>query len=562
MSFDFCTMTPRTLVLSEEAMWLREFEAQHNRKLRVLHVGNIANNAYLAAKLLRRAGVDADVLCYDYYHMMATPEWEELDIRNDWRNDYRPRFSPEDLRDFQRPDWFIQGPLTLCAGYLMARNGGNLREAARLWRLMEIARAGGSLSRKSGATFDYRQTNRSFGSQLRRHAARAVGLPYFLARLGGRAIFGILTKLGFKKTAAGFVEWGSKQGLVQNAIDVMLVIRAKIDPPPYLRRLEDLISDFSRLFPSRAKLSLANLIRYASFIDVLEPVFKDYDIVQGYGVDPILPLLCGKHPYVAFEHGTLRDFIRGDNFIHRLTSLAYRKADHVFITNGDCLDHARWLGVVNFSAMLHPIDIDQHEATDCAAVVAARNYYNADVLLFCPGRHDAVKGTDLHIHALPKILKRVTGRVVLVLAPWGLQIEDSRKLIKKLNCEMAVTWLERPLCRLNLIRHLQAADVVLDQMALPNFGATAPQALAAGTPVVMSYRPKSTEWIVTEPAPILAAFTPDEVADAVVTAINPAWRATFKARARSWVHAQHHHNRVVRDHLKTYRRVLETAYDP
>ena len=51
--------------------WLHAFEASHGRKLRVLHIGNIANNGYLVAKLLRRAGIEADVLSYDYYHVMG-----------------------------------------------------------------------------------------------------------------------------------------------------------------------------------------------------------------------------------------------------------------------------------------------------------------------------------------------------------------------------------------------------------------------------------------------------------------------------------------------------------
>ena len=43
--------------------------------VRILHVGNIANNAYNNAKFLRRKGVEADVLCYDYTHVMANELW-------------------------------------------------------------------------------------------------------------------------------------------------------------------------------------------------------------------------------------------------------------------------------------------------------------------------------------------------------------------------------------------------------------------------------------------------------------------------------------------------------
>ena len=63
--------------------------------LRVLHVGNIGNNAYLNARFLRGAGVECHVLSYDYYDPLATPEWE----------------------GHERPPWFAQGPLDLCSAY-------------------------------------------------------------------------------------------------------------------------------------------------------------------------------------------------------------------------------------------------------------------------------------------------------------------------------------------------------------------------------------------------------------------------------------------------------------
>ena len=74
--------------------------------------------------------------------------------------------------------------------------------------------------------------------------------------------------------------------------------------------------------------------------------------------------------------------------------------------------------------------------------------------------------------------------------------------------------------------------------------------------MIGSYRPESTDWIVDEPAPILSAFTPEDVADAVVQALDPEWRKDFKMRARSWVYRQHHENRLVAEHLRVYRKLL------
>jgi glycosyltransferase involved in cell wall biosynthesis len=179
------------------------------------------------------------------------------------------------------------------------------------------------------------------------------------------------------------------------------------------------------------------------------------------------------------------------------------------------------------------------------------------VMLFSPLRHDwAIKGTQIHIQALPEIIATVKGDVVLVLCEWGAELEQSRALAADLGVSHAIRW-RPPLDRLRLIEHMQAADVVLDQMALPHFGATAPQALAAGTPVVMSYEPASTEWIVDEPAPILSAFTPADVARAVRQALDPEWLAAFKPVARHWTHRNHHPDRLVVEHCRAYRAVLE-----
>src|SRR5437868_6624289 len=66
--------------LPDACEWLQEYVARHGRRPRVLHIGNLANNAYYNAKLLNRAGFDCDVLCCDTYHIMSCPEWEDADF--------------------------------------------------------------------------------------------------------------------------------------------------------------------------------------------------------------------------------------------------------------------------------------------------------------------------------------------------------------------------------------------------------------------------------------------------------------------------------------------------
>jgi len=97
------------------SQWLENFRRHHGRALRVLHFGNIANNAYLNAKFLRAIGVDAQVMSTDYDHIMATPEWEEIEITRPYGDDNHPEFSLLDLKTYRRPEWFIRGNIQACA---------------------------------------------------------------------------------------------------------------------------------------------------------------------------------------------------------------------------------------------------------------------------------------------------------------------------------------------------------------------------------------------------------------------------------------------------------------
>jgi len=90
--------------------------------MKVLHIGNIANNAYLNAKILNQHGIQSDVLCHNYYHIMGCPEWEDADFIGDYGEDNNPSWSSVSLNRFERPYWFIQGSKIPALKYLIAKN--------------------------------------------------------------------------------------------------------------------------------------------------------------------------------------------------------------------------------------------------------------------------------------------------------------------------------------------------------------------------------------------------------------------------------------------------------
>jgi glycosyltransferase involved in cell wall biosynthesis len=508
----------------DDREWLAEFERRQGRKLRVLHVGNIANNAFLNCKFLRQAGVECDVLCYDYYHVMGTPEWEEVDLQQPYGDDFRPRFAAEDLAAYDRPSWFIQGPLAECYRAVIARP--------------PLSAVGRTANPRHRSAAERRAELRAAAYRLLTAASRDPRLLVVWRASGLRPLL--------------------RPALIQ------LITRLASAPLPVATSVKapSFVQQFAAAFPERPdQLSPEELMMFLGSAILFREMFARYDLIQLYSTDPMYGWLAGNRPYVAFEHGTLRDFTLGNNVVHRLTAMGYRQAQHVFITNGDCLEYAKKIGVERYSAMIHPVDVEQHRSISPANVAAIRAQYPADVLLLCPVRHSwDAKRTDIHLRALPLIRERVKGRVLLLLTEWGEDVGRSRQLIAELGCSDAVRWL-RPLPRISMIKLTRAADVVLDQMALPHFGATAPQAMAAGVPVISSYVPESTRWIIEETAPILPAFSVEQVSCQVMLALDPGWRARYQKRARRWIDAYHHPRYAVERHLGVYREIVNGSHD-
>jgi glycosyltransferase involved in cell wall biosynthesis len=238
----------------------------------------------------------------------------------------------------------------------------------------------------------------------------------------------------------------------------------------------------------------------------------------------------------------------------QLTALAYRKSAHTFITNGDCLKSAQELTIPSYSTTLHGLD-DVKVVPDTSLRPQLLQEHGVDRLYLCSLRHDwKVKGTDQYIRALPEIVRRTGPRFRLFMSTWGQQVEESRQLARELGVDSYIVW-KAPLPRLALLRWYGAMDCVFDQIALPHFGCTAPEALGCAVPVIMSYDPEATAWIIPEPAPILSAWGPEEIANHVASLTDPDYRAEVGQRGREWFLRNHTSQRLLEDHLRVYQNV-------
>lgn len=290
----------------------------------------------------------------------------------------------------------------------------------------------------------------------------------------------------------------------------------------------------------------------------LGPFLRSYDVVQAYTVHPIIPMVVAPdRPWVAYEHGTLRDIPYEPTPRGRLMSLAYRLADAVVITNPDVRTSAERLGLSNFVYIPHPIDETKYRPGESALGARLRSG-GATAVLFSPTRHDwHDKGNELVISAFARLVHDGHPHAVIVFTEWGEDVGRSKQLAKRLGIERNVRWLP-PLSKPRLLDGYRAADIVLDQFVIGTFGGIVPEAMACAKPVVVAYDAAAHEWCFSEHPPVLGARSEDEIFRHLTRVIHDhGERRRVGSAGREWVERHYSTGVVVKRHSAVYAEIDE-----
>ncbi|MDA8109533.1 MAG: hypothetical protein M0015_13010 [Betaproteobacteria bacterium] len=548
--------------MADAAAFLDTFRRRHGRPLRVLHIGNVANNAYNNAKLMRKAGAECDVLCYNYYHIMGCPEWEDADFEAAPSDQFHPQWSDVDLGAYQRPQWFVQGPIAFCMAYLIAKLEGNKARADILWRVLGICN--GTMRAEW-----FPRDPELLWALIVAHWARAKDF-YRRVAISNDPWLAIRRRMGIEERARPTVKVLAAHATM-GAVTVVRALDRVLGGKDRMRAMEmrvgrrakELADAFAHEFPERGdRLTVKELLEYGSLSDLWSRLLSHYDIVQAYATDAIFPLVAGK-PYFAFEHGTLREIPFNPDPVGRTTALSYRLAQHVFVTNADCMGKARQLAGERITFINHPYDDDQE--VDVVAAERLRRELgerlDADFLIFFPTRHNwrppnAEKANDVLLRAFCRL--RAGGkRVGLVCCDWGADAPESKRILAENDCGAHVSWVQ-PLGMVRFGRMAKACDIVADQFVFGAFGGILFKAFAVGAPVLTYLDESAVLRVYPECPPVLNCRTEDEIVRAVEAAIASPGELRARARAsKAWMDKHHHASLTVAKQIEQYRRFLE-----
>ncbi len=596
--------------------WLNCFRAEKKRNPRILHIGNIANNAYNNAKLLRSAGFDSDVLCYDYYHVMACPEWEDADFHGTIADPNRPDWTQVDLKGFTRPDWFVQGPTPYCLAYLLARDDQNEAVRKALWEILgqknrttpdqtpklpgrastltiEVARKGLSACKLLQAI----ATSPDITSKLLRGFNKlASPRTWFSGTLlcAGLVIVSTLALLSRLIAGIGaatghilitgyviFGNIGGQRQLTSNLVirqlkrkvrRLLKKIRWKSGINSYLPsmvrsqnlapRINSLVSKFYSAFPDRPdQLKFDDVEQYLPLMEGWEKVLSRYDFIQGYATDGVYPLLAGK-AYAAYEHGTIRDIPFEPTSQGRICAITYNQADVVFVTNSDNVEAARKLGISDSRVVCLPHSFDSSRVR-VHANFSKQCPSGEKAVFFSPARHHWKsgapswrKGNDEIIKAIATLsLEGLAFQVIFV--DWGSEVELSRKLIEELHCGHCVVWVP-PMRKTQLWDNYLRSNAVIDQFVMPAIGGVAFEAMCLSKRVITRIDEQTLERFFGECPPLLNAQSAEEIAAAMRSVIDDPLDSKGQGeKASEWIDKFHSPERILNLQISAYQQFLQ-----
>lgn len=488
------------------------------RPLRVLHIGNIANNGFLNARIQRACGIHADCLSADYYHIMGTPEWEEAEFDAMPDDAFFPDWWALDLNGYQRPRWFAAAPLIHACRYLEAWVDGDDGRSERLWRRMESER--------------YVRCSRSIGARMG-HFRRKVGWKLDYERRKLKARLGLPADSHERKAVrAGALGWAALNG-----------------------RWADKRAGWP--FPATPP----DLEHYWKNFPAISSLLDKYDIVQGYAQDGIWAAIQGRS-YAAYEHGTLRQMPFDDEPVGRIVALVYGLADQVFVTNLDCLASADRLQLDPARVRPLPHAFDDAKLRRFKAAHAELRPPAGGLRLIMPSRQDwrdgdmnLGKGNDLFFRTMAKA-RRQGVDVELTAVEWGRDLDASKSLIAELGLDDRVTWI-RPLRKAALWKAYLTSHAVVDQFHLHAFGSVTFEALALGCRVISALDRPAAERFFGDTPPMFVANDGPAIHDALRRiAADPDDAAGQGTMAAHWIAEKHSAPRIVNVQVNAYQAML------
>jgi glycosyltransferase involved in cell wall biosynthesis len=544
----------------------------------VLHVGNIAQNGFLNAKLLNEHGWDCDVLCADYYHFGGSPAWLSLAARDIQKHELGDDFFPNFFRFAEtasaNPRWFAQGPQIAAITYLWLRRNGPRDTADAAWSVLTYLRFKATALRTT-APFAFVWQRFDFDKAIKDLGVAPEHVPELEAGWQSEALQNRMRDLVREvdgEDPARYLSYPldpqlwtylfERYRLLHDLPDLSLQSARN---PAQQDRLES-IADFRKMQnegltiaygvdllvpaePMPDTLPDAVLPEDTVWISGVRPTWKAlwpcYRYRVNYATTVTFGLLSGGLPYAGFEHGTIRSIPFEDNVTGRLTRRGYQAASAVLITNADYIKASPRLEFEEHRKVWCPHRFDQDALAQFNAEFKRPRKSDLAIHFFAPARHDWTRG-DVHndkandriVHAVASLVREGCRKFVVTFIRYGKDCDATVALISELRLDSWFAWID-PLPNNALWRTYVESHAVLDQFHIPAIGGVGLESLALGCRLI-THDNGCLATFFNEQPPLLPACSADDIARQMRRVLDdPVDAAGMGRAAADWFQRRH-----------------------
>ncbi|WP_375775719.1 glycosyltransferase [Bradyrhizobium sp. ma5] len=294
-----------------------------------------------------------------------------------------------------------------------------------------------------------------------------------------------------------------------------------------------------------------------------EDILSHYDIIQGYAIDGLIPMINGVKNFSCYEHGTLREIPFENNLTGLICRFSFQRAPAVFITNSDVLPSVERLGLKKDKVFYLPHAFDNHKLRAFREACPELNPpTSGPVIFFSPSRHhwrrgnsSWLKGNDVIIRAAAAVA-RETRNFKLVFVEWGQEVADSKDLIEELGLSELVEWIPT-MSKRELWQRYCVSHAVVDQFVVPALGGVGFETMALGVRLISAIDKQQTALFFGQEPPLLAAGNVAECAARMREVIQDPLDSQGRGQAASqWMSTFHSAERTVAVQCKAYSNLL------
>ena len=277
---------------------------------------------------------------------------------------------------------------------------------------------------------------------------------------------------------------------------------------------------------------------------------RNYNVIHAHSIFG-LPLLFTKKPYILHLHGTdIRVYSKG------YTPLAFglrrliNNADKIFVSTPDLLDEVSFLGK-NATFLPNPINFNIFKPFKSEMDL----HDGVEFVLFHPASQSPTKRNNILINSFSEIVRQgYDARLLLI--EWGSLMNESKRLIEKLNISKNIQWIKH-INHNSLPDYYNASDIVCDQFLLDGLGLVTLEAMACGKPVITKNNPNAFESAYSTAPPLSSIENEISITNEIIKLFESRnLRKEVGLKCSQWVAKEHSDSRILSILCESYEQLI------